>query len=79
MLAISGSQLQVQTFGPGTNTIPGSGALLTAEGVQVAGRFGAGMGACVNPRINLYSEYDFSAGDKVSEPWVVNPGFRWQR
>jgi outer membrane autotransporter protein len=47
--------------------------------VQVAGRFGAGMGACVNPRINLYSEYDFSAGDKVSEPWVVNPGFRWQR
>jgi outer membrane autotransporter protein len=62
----TGNQVQTNTTGFANNL------------AGTTGRFGAGVTASVSPRICLYAEYDYSVGDKLSEPWAVNLGFRWQ-
>jgi outer membrane autotransporter protein len=55
-----------------TNTTPFNNNL-----AGTMGRFGAGLATRIGSSLNLYAEYDYSIGDKITEPWAVNLGFRW--
>jgi outer membrane autotransporter protein len=61
-----GNQVQTNTAGFANNL------------AGTTGQFGAGTAASVSHRISLYAEYDYSVGDRLSEPWAGNLGFRWQ-